>query len=295
MTTINTMKKFRIITDSTTDLPQEYIKEHQLDIVHLSYLLDGETYTGEKQLDVRDFYNRMRQGKMPTTSQANPDQITTILRKVLKETKDILCLTFSSGLSGTCNSFRIAAEEMREENLDCNIIVIDTLAASLGEGLLVHRAVQMMEDGKTLEETAKWVEAHKLHLVHAFTVDDLFHLHRGGRVSKATAIVGSMINIKPILHVDNEGHLTAVSKVRGRKKSLHALADYMEEKMGRLREENDIIFISHGDCPEDANLLKEEIEKRFGITNFLINEVGATIGAHSGPGTVALFFLGESR
>ena len=182
-----------------------------------------------------------------------------------------------------------------EENKDCKIIVVDTLAASLGEGLLVHKAVELRKAGKSLEETAKWVEENKLHLVHAFTVDDLFHLHRGGRVSKATAIVGSMINIKPILHVDNEGHLIALSKSRGRKKSLHALVDYMEEKIGSYANQNDVIFISHGDCIEDANLVKEEVEKRFGIKKFLINEVGPTIGAHSGPGTVALFFLGESR
>ncbi|MCI5585936.1 MAG: DegV family protein [Lachnospiraceae bacterium] len=289
------MDSFKIVTDSTTDLPEEYIKENNLPIVYLSYIIDGETYTGDKQLDVKEFYQKMRQGIMPTTSQANPENVRKVLEEVLKENKSILCLAFSSGLSGTCNSFRIAAEELMEENKDYKIIVVDTLAASLGEGLLVHKALQLQKEGKSLEETAQWIEAHKLHLVHTFTVDDLFHLHRGGRVSKATAIVGSMINIKPILHVDNEGHLTAVSKVRGRKKALNSLVDYMEEKMGSFREKNDIIFISHGDCPDDANLVKTEIEKRFGIKSFLLNEVGPTIGAHSGPGTVALFFLGESR
>ena len=289
------MGNFRIVTDSTTDLPAEYIEEKKLGIVHLSYIIDGETYTGEKQLGVKEFYDKMRKGMMPTTSQANPEDVKKVLEEVLKENKEILCLAFSSGLSGTCNSFRIAAEELMEEDKEAKIVVIDTLAASLGEGLLVHKAIKLKEEGKSLEETANWIEAHKLHLVHTFTVDDLFHLHRGGRVSKATAIVGSMINIKPILHVDNEGHLTALSKVRGRKKSLHALVDYMEEKMGNYRKENDMIFISHGDCIEDAFLVKEEIEKRFGIKDFLIHEVGPTIGAHSGPGTLALFFFGENR
>lgn len=289
------MGNFRIVTDSTTDLPAEYIEEKKLGIVHLSYIIDGETYTGEKQLGVKEFYDKMRKGMMPTTSQANPEDVKKVLEEVLKEKKEILCLAFSSGLSGTCNSFRIAAEELMEEDKEAKIVVIDTLAASLGEGLLVHKAIKLKEEGKSLEETANWIEAHKLHLVHTFTVDDLFHLHRGGRVSKATAIVGSMINIKPILHVDNEGHLTALSKVRGRKKSLHALVDYMEEKMGNYRKENDMIFISHGDCIEDALLVKEEIEKRFGIKDFLIHEVGPTIGAHSGPGTLALFFFGENR
>lgn len=289
------MKNFTIITDSTVDLPKEYIEENGLRIVYLSYIIGDETYTGDKQLPVKEFYDKMRKGIMPTTSQANPDTVKKILEEELQKNREILCLVFSSGLSGTYNSFRIAAEEVLEENKDCKIIVVDTLAASLGEGLLVHKAVELRKAGKSLEETAKWVEENKLHLVHAFTVDDLFHLHRGGRVSKATAIVGSMINIKPILHVDNEGHLIALSKSRGRKKSLHALVDYMEEKIGSYANQNDVIFISHGDCIEDANLVKEEVEKRFGIKKFLINEVGPTIGAHSGPGTVALFFLGENR
>lgn len=289
------MDNFKIITDSTTDLPKKYIEENDLGIVHLSYIIDGETYTGEKQLDSKVFYNKMRNGQMPTTSQANPEQAKAVLAGELEKCKNLLCIAFSSGLSGTYNSFRLAAEELLEEQKDCKIIVIDSKAASLGEGLLVHKAVQMKKAGKSFEETAKWIEEHKLNLVHSFTVDDLFHLYRGGRVSKATAIVGTVINIKPILHVDDEGHLIPLSKVRGRKKSLHSLVDYMEEHMGSYRDQNDIIFISHGDCLEDAMLVKEEVEKRFCITNFLINDVGPTIGAHSGPGTVALFFLGEKR
>lgn len=289
------MEGFKIVTDSTTDLPMEYIEENGLPIVHLSYIIDGETYTGDKQLEVKEFYEKMRRGVMPTTSQANPENVRAVLEKVLVENRNILCLAFSSGLSGTYNSFRIAAEELMEEDKSRRIVVIDTLAASLGEGLLVHKALQLQKEGKSLEETAQWIEAHKLHLVHSFTVDDLFHLHRGGRVSKATAIVGSMINIKPILHVDNEGHLTAVSKVRGRKKALNSLVNYMEEKLGDFRDKNDVIFISHGDCLEDATMVKNEVEKRFGIKGFLINAIGPTIGAHAGPGTVALFFFGESR
>ena len=171
----------------------------------------------------------------------------------------------------------------------------DTLCASLGEGLLVHKAVQLKKAGKSLEETAQWVEAHKENLVHVFTVDDLFHLHRGGRVSKATAIVGTLAGIKPLLHVDEEGHLTAVGKVRGRKKSLQSLVDMMEKQVGSFRDQNDCVFISHGDCTEDAEYVRQLVQERFGITEFLINEIGPTIGTHSGPGTVALFFLGETR
>ena len=171
--------------------------------------------------------------------------------------------------------------------------MIDTLSASLGEGLLVHKAVQMKEAGKSMEEVAAWVEEHKLHLCHNFTVDDLFHLHRGGRVSKATAILGTMINIKPLLHVDDEGHLIAIGKVRGRKKSLSALVDRMGEQMKGF--ENTEVFISHGDCLEDAKYVEKLVRERFGIEQFVIHEVGPTIGAHSGPGTMALFFMGNPR
>ncbi len=168
-----------------------------------------------------------------------------------------------------------------EERPDCKIVVADTLCASLGEGLLVHKAVQLKKAGKSLDETAQWVEAHKENLVHVFTVDDLFHLHRGGRVSKATAIVGTLAGIKPLLHVDEQGHLTAVGKVRGRKKSLQSLVDMMEKQVGSWRDKNDCIFISHGDCAEDADYVKQLVEERFGRKDFLINEIGPTIGISS--------------
>lgn len=232
---------------------------------------------------------------MPTTSQAAPSQAKEVFLSCLEKGKDVLYLAFSSGLSGTCASAQVAAREIQEENLypDRRIIVVDTLSASLGEGLLVHKAVGMKEAGKSMEETAAWLEENKLHLCHNFTVDDLFHLHRGGRVSRATAILGTMINIKPILHVDDEGHLIAIGKVRGRKKSLAALVDRMGEQIQGF--ENSEVFISHGDCREDAEYVKRLVQGRFGIESFLINHVGPTIGAHSGPGTMALFFMGNPR
>ena len=178
---------------------------------------------------------------------------------------------------------------------ESEIIVIDSLCASLGEGLLVHKAVTLKEQGHTLEETADWIEANKLHLVHNFTVNDLFHLYRGGRVSKTAAFLGTMISLKPLLHVDDEGHLIPLSKVRGRKKSLIALVDAMEKQIGSWRDKNDIIFISHGDCIEDAQYVADLIKDRFGYESFLINHVGPTIGAHTGPGVVALFYMGDYR
>ncbi len=289
------MNDYVIMTDNMADLPEDYIRSHGLEVISLSYILDGETYDREHPLEVGEFYNRMRSGSMPTTSQVNPEQAKTAFTACLEQGKDVLYIAFSSGLSGTCNSGRIATEEIREEGHfpEQKIVVLDSLCASLGEGLLVHKAVQMKEAGKSLDETAAWVEEHKLYLCHNFTVDDLFHLHRGGRVSKATAVVGTMINIKPILHVDNEGHLIAVGKVRGRKKSLTALVDRMGEQMQGF--DNPEVFISHGDCLEDAGYVKKLVQERFGVEKFVINHVGPTIGAHSGPGTIALFFMGNPR
>lgn len=286
---------FKIITDSTADLPVSYLEENDIGCLHLSYILDGETYGQEKQLDYKEFYALMREGKLPTTSQVNPEQAKSFFEEVIKEHDAILYLAFSSGLSGTYNSVQVAATEVMEEHPDKKIIVIDTLSASLGEGLLVMKAVNLRKEGKSLEETAQWVTDHLQNTVQVFTVDDLFHLHRGGRVSKASAILGTIISIKPKLYVDAEGHLTMLAKVRGRKKSLSALVDYMEEKMGSYRDQNDFYTISHGDCLEDAEYVRDMIKERLGIENCLINNVGPTIGAHSGPGTVALFFLGEER
>lgn len=289
------MNTYVIMTDNMADLPESYIKEHELEVLSLSYILDGETYDRNHPLEVGEFYNRMRGGSMPTTSQVNPEQAKEAFTSCLEQGKDVLYIAFSSGLSGTYNSGKIAAEEIEEEGRfpDRKLVVLDSLSASLGEGLLVHKAVQLKEAGKSLEEVASWVEEHKLNLCHNFTVDDLFHLHRGGRVSKATAILGTMINIKPILHVDNEGHLIAIGKVRGRKKSLSALADRMGEQIKGF--ENPEVFISHGDCLEDAEYVEKLVRERFGVENFMINYVGPTIGAHSGPGTIALFFMGSPR
>lgn len=289
------MNDYVIMTDNMADLPEDYIREHELEVLSLSYILDGETYDRDHPLEVGEFYNRMRGGSMPTTSQVNPEQAKEAFTSCLEKGKDVLYIAFSSGLSGTYNSGRIAAEEIQEEGAfpERKLIVLDSLSASLGEGLLVHKAVQMKEAGKSIDETADWVEANKLHLCHNFTVDDLFHLHRGGRVSKATAILGTMINIKPILHVDNEGHLIAIGKVRGRKKSLSALVDRMGEQIQGF--ENPEVFISHGDCIEDARYVEKLVRERFGVEKFVINHVGPTIGAHSGPGTIALFFMGNPR
>ena len=290
------MKNYLITTDSTCDLPNSYYSEHQIGLMFLSYTIEDVTYEGDNQLDVHEFYDKLRAGSMPTTSQVNPYGARAVFEKLISEHDcDILHIAFSSGLSGSYNSARIAAEELANEDPDHKIYVIDSLCASLGEGLLVHKAVQLKNQGYTIEQLVDWLETHKLNLVHNFTVDDLNHLHRGGRVSKTAAVIGTLANIKPLLHVDNEGHLIPLSKVRGRKKSLIELVNAMEKQMGKFRDLNDIIFISHGDCMDDAEYVATLIKERFGFDSFLINPVGPTIGTHSGPGTLALFYMGEYR
>lgn len=289
------MREYVITTDNTADLPYSYYEEHGVEYMYLTYQMDGESYGKGHELESKEFYNRMRNGSMPTTSQVNSEEAKDVLRPLLEQGKDVLHLAFSSGLSGTYNSVRLAAEELAEEFPERKIIVIDSLCASLGEGLFVDKAVELKDEGKSMEEVAAWLEENKLNFCHVFTVDDLFHLHRGGRVSKAAAVVGTMINLKPLLHVDNEGHLIPVSKVRGRKKSLQGLVSLMEERVGSWRDKNTKIFISHGDCPEDAEYVAKLVKEKFGYETYLINVIGATIGTHTGAGVVALFFMGDYR
>jgi len=289
------MTDYIIMTDSSADLPKSYLEEHNIRCVSLKYSIEGITYDNDDEEAAVSFYDKVRKGSMPTTSQVNPEEAEEVFRNILKECKNILCIAFSSGLSGTYNSFRLAASDICEEIKDANIVVVDSLCASLGQGLIVHKAVCMKDSGKSMQEVVDWLEKHKLNLVHAFTVDNLNHLYRGGRLSKVAAVVGTMINLKPVLHVDNEGKLVNMYNVRGRKKSLHALVDYMEKTMGEYKDQNDIVFISHGDNLDDAEFVADEVKRRFGIESFLINSIGPTIGAHAGPDTLALFFMGEYR
>lgn len=291
------MRNYVITTDTTSDLPKSYIEEHNITVLPLTYVLEGVTYTQDNGLEFNEFYGKMRNGSMPTTSQVNPTQAKEVFLKYYKEGYDILHIAFSSALSGSYNSARIAAMEVMEENPDSKIVVIDSLCASLGEGLLIHKAVIMKENGKPIDEVTQYLEDNKLHVCHNFTPLDLFHLYRGGRVSKTAAVLGTMINIKPILHVDKDGRLIPIDKVRGRKKSLITLVDKMEEQIGNYIEENkrDGVFIGHGDTLEDAQFVADLIKERFGIESFLIDYVGPVIGAHTGAGILALFFMGESR
>ncbi len=289
------MGEYVITTDNGSDLPESYFAEHNVGCTYLSYSMDGKNYDHDNFLPVEEFYDRVRKGAMPTTAQVNPEAARALIEPYLKEGKDVLHISFSSGLSGSYNSVRIAGEDLQQEYPDRKIIVLDSLAASLGQGMIVYLAQQQKEAGKSIEEVAQWVVDHRLNVVHVFTVDDLNHLHRGGRVSKTTAVVGGVLNIKPVLHVDNEGKLIAVGKVRGRKKSLLALVDMMEEKIGSYKNSCDTIFVSHGDCEKDAQFVVDKIKEKYQIKTVMVDFVGSVIGAHSGPGTVALFFLGDER
>ncbi len=289
------MKNFIITTDTTSDLPEDYLQKHNVSLLPLYYNLNGTIYGDENKLTPTEFYNIMRQGALPTTMAVNPEHARTIFSGLLDQGYDVLHIAFSSALSGSCSVSATVARELCDEREGAKILVVDSLCASLGEGLLVHKAVQLKENGSTIEEAYEWLEQNKLNLCHLFTVDDLFHLHRGGRVSKASAIIGTLINVKPILYVNNEGKLIPLHNVRGRKKALTALVDQMEVRVKEDNTQNEIVFISHGDCLEDAQFVADLVQERFGIQEHLIHFVSPTIGAHSGPGTVALFFMGTER
>ena len=286
---------FKLVTDSTADLPVEYLEANKISCINLSYILDGVTYGQGRELTPEAFFHMMRKGKMPTTSQINPAEAKLFFEKLVETDKEILYIAFSSGLSGSYNSVRLAAQEVMEEHPDCRIVVVDSLCASMGEGLLVYKIVQLMQQEKSMDEVVSWIEENKMNFVHVFTVDDLNHLYRGGRVSKSAAVLGTLAGIKPMLHVDNEGHLINIDKIRGRKKALTALVDYMEKKTAGYTDGNDMVMISHGDALDDAIFVKELIRERLGVENFMINTLGPVIGAHTGPGLIALFFMGTSR
>lgn len=285
-----------VMTDSSADLTSELVETLGLDVIPLSVNVGEKSfmnYPDEREIGSHDFYEMLRGGANAKTSAVNVDTFLNAMSVHLKAGKDVLYLGFSSGLSSTYSASEIAAQELRDTYPDRKILTVDTLCASLGQGLLVYLTMQKVLAGATIEEAAAFAEENRLHLCHWFTVDDLFFLKRGGRVSAATALVGSALGIKPVLHVDNEGHLINVSKARGRKNSILALVDRMEQSA--IEPGKQTIFISHGDCREDAEFLASEIRKRFGISDITINFVGPVIGAHSGPGTLALFFLGKER
>lgn len=288
------MSAYVIFTDSASDIKPELLDKWGVPSINLTFRFEGdEKEYSNSEMQSKEFYNKMREGKIAKTAAVNPDTFAEAFEEILSQGKDILYLGFSSGLSTTYNSGKIAADELLGKYPDRKIITVDTLAASAGEGMLVYLAVQKKNSGASIEEVAQYIEDIKLKLCHWFTVDDLVYLKRGGRVSPTVAFVGNLLEIKPVLHVDNDGHLINMFKVRGRKAAISALAD----KMGELAEdkENGVVYISHGDCMSDVELLKDILKDKYGVKVDIVADVGPVIGAHSGPGTLALFFVGKER
>lgn len=284
---------YQIITDSCCDFPTELYAKLNLTVVPLSVEFRGEVFDDKNDDSLKTIYDGLRAGEAAHTAAVNPDKWASVMEPCLQKGEDALVIAFSSGLSTTYQSAVIAAEELKEKYPERTIYVVDSLSASMGQGLLTWYACQKRDQGQSIEEVHTWLEENKLHLCHWFTVDDLMYLKRGGRISAATAVVGTMLQIKPVLHMDDEGHLINMAKARGRKASLEALA----KKAAELGEgyDNSTMFISHGDCIEDAEYLAKLVKERCGVQNVVISYVGSVIGSHSGPGTVALFFLGTHR
>lgn len=290
------MSNYKIITDSTCDLPPKIIKELKIHVIPMEYTLDGINHfqdifdNGEK---TKAFYNHLKDGKKPTTSMINTQRYIDIFSSYLDQERDVLHISFTSGLSGSHNASRMAAEELKELYPDRKIITIDSKAASIGQGLLVYHAAKLKNEGMEMLPLVDWIEKNITQIRHWFTVEDLHHLKRGGRIGAVTANVGTVLNIKPILSVDAEGKLISVSKVMGRKKSLNELLNRM--KTEAVSPEEQIVIIGHGDSIDDALLLEKKVRQTLSVKDVILTYIGPIIGSHTGPGMVGLTFLGEKK
>lgn len=289
------MRDFVISTDSTASLPETYLTEHQIDVHPLHYIIDDVEYGMdlEKQLTNKEFYDCIRAGKMPTTSATNPAYIRKVMEKQILDGKDILHIGFSSGISSSYANAHMVAQELMEEYPEAKIAVVDSLSAECGHALLVYKAVALKEQGKSFEEIVQWLEENKLHVVMHFTVEDLFHLVRGGRLAKSTAVLGTALSIQPVLHVNNEGKLENISKTRGRKKAMKLLVDMMASNTEGYPVEN--IFISHSDCEKEAGELEKYAKENYPDANTWVLPISPTVGAHTGVGTLVVAYFGNVR
>ena len=287
---------FKIVTDSCANLTGGLIEKYGVEVISLQYHMKDKSYDsyikGEKP-DFTDAYKFLREKGKVTTSLVGRDACDNVIIPLLKQGEDVLILAFSSGLSGTYQNIVTAAEDYKEEFPDRKIIVVDTLSASMGQGLLVHYAVELQNQGKTIEEVAQWVEDNKLRLVHIFTLDDLFFLKRGGRLSGTSAVVGTVLGIKPLMHVANDGKLYVTGKARGRKAAIEHLINSLEAQGENIKGQT--IFITHGDSYEDAKFIAAALKTKYGVSNVVINCLDPVIASHSGPGTLAIFFMGKQR
>lgn len=288
------MKEYIIVTDSACDIKPEILEKWGVGFCSLTFRFEGdEKEYSNFDMSALDFYNKMREGGVAKTAAVNVEGFKTVFEEYIKQGKDVLYLGFSSGLSTTYNSARLAAQELNGEYTENKVVTVDTLSASAGFGLLLYLTVKKKAEGASIDEAAKYAEDLIPHLCHWFTVDDLMYLKRGGRISPTVAFVGNVLGIKPVLHMDNEGHLINVSKVRGRKTSVEALARKYDELA--LTPNEGTVFISHGDCLADAEYLASIIKNKYGVETEIITDVGPVIGAHTGPGVLAFFFVGKER
>lgn len=287
--------KIKIVTDSCCDLPFEYTNAHNIEVIPLTIIMNGEEKKDDLAQTVKydDFYESILNGAMPQTAQANSYQFEEIFRDCAQKGEPVIYIGFSSALSGCINSALVALEEVKQEYPNAEIAVVDSKCASMGLGLLIHYAVEKINEGLNLQELVEWLEVNKLHIIHWFTVTDLNHLFRGGRVSKAAATFGTLLQVKPIMHVNNEGRLIPLDKVRGRKKSLKVLVEKLKEDI--IEPENADVFISHGGCLDEALEVRKMILEECPVREIKINYIGAAVGSHAGPGTIAIFFKGASR
>lgn len=289
------MNKIVILTDSSSDLPRKFIDTNNVPFVSLICTYKGQEWKDDfgQSLSYKEFYNAIREGEMPSTSQVNVQTYIDKFRSIIEKGLSIIYIGFSSELSGSLQCAYIAKNKIIEEYKDADITIIDSKSASLGQGLLVFYAYEMLKNGSDKDGIINWVEENKLKMNHWFTVDSLEHLKRGGRISGASAMIGGILNIKPILKVVDEGKLMPVTKVQGRKKSLRLLADMLQERI--LTPDEQVIAISHADCQEDVDFLIGVLHEKHRFREIIVNQIGPVIGSHAGPGTIALFFLGDKR
>ncbi len=290
------MNEYIIVTDSSGDLGEELVRELDVSVLPLSFLIQGKTlrdYPDKRDMSPKEFYQLLRDGEMSTTNAVNMYQYEELLTPVLEEGKDVLILSFSSGLSATCQASRLAADELREKFPERKIQVVDTLCASAGQGMLVWYAAQKRKAGESLEAVRDWCEENKMKVCHWVTVDDLMYLKRGGRISATTALAGTLLQIKPIIHLDDEGKLNTVGKARGRKAALDLLIQKVADTA--IAPQDQTMFVSHSDCLEDAEYLAGQLKSKCGAKDVKLCDIGPVIGSHTGPGCAVVFFFGQPR
>lgn len=287
------MNNYVILTDSSCDLTAKQLSDISVDSISLEVLIDGGEPVLNHDINIEEFYVKLREKGSVTTSAISMDRFSEFFESYLAQGTDVLYLGFSSGLSGTYNAAFVAAQELAEKYPERKVLTVDTLCASLGQGLFVYLAARLKAEGKTIDEVYEWAKEKRYNLCHWVTVDDLFFLKRGGRVNAATAVMGTMLSIKPIIHVDNKGKLINVEKARGRKGALDNLFEHMRATV--IEPEKQTMFICHGDCISDAEYMAKRMKEELGVPEVIIGYTGPVIGAHSGPETLAIFFMGTER